>query len=218
MRSLMIGLVRLGVMMTALIVAPVIALIAKPEWRDQTVVVAGRCLRELLFSNSETDVPETDEPEDEDFQLVDLPNRPRNEAPQAAVGKLDNQAEERRSSQSHEDTWLATPDPSIPADTDASFESSAQSPLAAQSHPMLTREDRLARLEQRLRELGATYYRLESGGDPAQYWFTCRVAEAQGEVEFQGSANDSLRAMENVLHQVEGRARLARQPSTGGIR
>jgi hypothetical protein len=64
-------------------------------------------------------------------------------------------------------------------------------------------------MEQRLRELGATYYLLETwgaGGD--RYRFFCKMAIA-GNADynrnriFQATAVDPLRAMQDVLGQVE---------------
>jgi hypothetical protein len=65
------------------------------------------------------------------------------------------------------------------------------------------------RMEHRLRELGATYYLLETWGSSGdRYRFFCKMALA-GNADynrnriFQGTAADPLRAMQDVLTQVE---------------
>ena len=73
------------------------------------------------------------------------------------------------------------------------------------------------RMEQRLRQLGATYYLLETWGTTGdRYRFLCKMALA-GSADydrnriFQATAADPLRAMQNVLEQVE-QWRSGRQP------
>lgn len=215
MRSLLIAVVRLAVMMTALIIAPVVALVAKPEWRDKVMAFSGYLLQESLLKN-----PPDSDSVDGELQLVDLPAR----TPDAQAKS------ELTLGKGSEDSWSNSVAPGDRAPEDASFlppedkvegsppasQPGNYSPLA-QSPGTVSREDRLARLERRLQELGATYYRLEAGGEGPQYWFTCRIQNAQGEWEFKASANESLRAMEQVLHQVEGHSRVAKQPNASAI-
>jgi hypothetical protein len=65
------------------------------------------------------------------------------------------------------------------------------------------------RIEQRLRELGATYYLLETWGPNAdRYRFACKMAIAGNSEHgpqrfFQATAAEPLRAMQDVLEQVE---------------
>jgi hypothetical protein len=73
------------------------------------------------------------------------------------------------------------------------------------------------RMEQRLRELGATYYLLETWGSSGdRYRFFCKMAIA-GTADynrnriFQATAGDPLHAMQDVLEQVE-QWRAGRQP------
>ena len=68
-------------------------------------------------------------------------------------------------------------------------------------------DEKFHRAEARLRELGATYYMLESwGADNSQYRFVCKMAISgnQGMNQFfQATKNDAWGAMEDVLAQVE---------------
>jgi hypothetical protein len=73
------------------------------------------------------------------------------------------------------------------------------------------------RMEQRLRELGATYYLLETWGSSGdRYRFFCKMA-ISGTADysrnriFQATAADALHAMQDVLEQVE-QWRSGRQP------
>ncbi len=78
-------------------------------------------------------------------------------------------------------------------------------------------QDYFRNAEQRLRELGATYYLLETlGPDGGQYRFVCKVAVAQNRepVAFFATENDPLAAMNNVIYQLEGwRSRLGPAPN-----
>ena len=62
-------------------------------------------------------------------------------------------------------------------------------------------------IQERLRELGATYYLLETWGDQSEaYRFYCRMAVGGNRhvtKQFNWVACDPLTAMSNVLHQVE---------------
>jgi hypothetical protein len=68
-------------------------------------------------------------------------------------------------------------------------------------------DEKFHRAEARLRELGATYYMLESwGADNSQYRFVCKMAMNGNpgmNQFFQATKNDAWGAMEDVLAQVE---------------
>jgi hypothetical protein len=75
-------------------------------------------------------------------------------------------------------------------------------------------EDSFRAVQARLRELGATYYLLESWGDGGRYRFHCRMAIAGNTSysrQFEALAGDPLAAMLAVLRQVED-WRAGRQP------
>ncbi len=66
--------------------------------------------------------------------------------------------------------------------------------------------DKAEAIQQRLRQLGAVYYMLESWGQEGNYRFVCRIA-IDGNPEytryFEATGRDGLTAMNNVLQQVE---------------
>lgn len=93
-----------------------------------------------------------------------------------------------------------------------------QPPTTPQSPAALTpggqSPDQFSSLERRLRELGATYYLLETFGDGRQYRFHCRMAVAGGgdfSRPFEATGNDPVATMLTVLRQVED-WRLGRMP------
>ncbi len=93
--------------------------------------------------------------------------------------------------------------PKPPAASDRAFNSGEGSAAA----DICT--DQFPRMEKRLRELGATYYLLETWGSTGdRYRFFCKMAIA-GNADynrnriFQATAADPLRAMQDVLAQVE---------------
>ena len=67
--------------------------------------------------------------------------------------------------------------------------------------------DRFASIQQRLRQLGATYYRLETWGDRGEeFRFQCRIGsgqDARSVRHFEAMDLDAVRAMVRVLGQVE---------------
>jgi len=79
-------------------------------------------------------------------------------------------------------------------------------------HPMVdpappSAADRFAWIQDRLRQLGATYYRLETWGDRGgAFRFQCRIAfgqDARSVRHFEAVDPDAVRAMATVLRQVE---------------
>ena len=73
--------------------------------------------------------------------------------------------------------------------------------------PVLADADQLSHIQQRLRELGATYYLLETWGNSGeQYRFYCKVAvggNASFCRYFEATNADPLQAMAQVLREVE---------------
>ena len=79
-----------------------------------------------------------------------------------------------------------------------------ESPLAATP---VAEVDQFTHIQSRLRQLGASYYLLESWGNGQQlYRFYCRVA-VEGNPDFthcfEATDSDPLRAMAQVLQQIE---------------
>jgi hypothetical protein len=81
------------------------------------------------------------------------------------------------------------------------------SPGVATSAPSQSSTDQFAIIQQRLRDWGATYYRLETWGNAGQmYRFYCKMAIARSPSHtqyFEATANEPLQAMGKVLHDVE---------------
>ena len=89
------------------------------------------------------------------------------------------------------------------------------SPLATPGAPVpgalaagaQSQSDHFSAMERRLRQYGATYYRLESwGNDPGLYRFYCRMAvgnSANVTQNFEATDKDALQAMTRVMSQVE---------------
>jgi hypothetical protein len=82
---------------------------------------------------------------------------------------------------------------------------SYQSPEDRES--LVLADDRLATLQRRLEQLGATYYRLESwGNEGPRFRFECRVAFERASPctrHFEATDRDPMRAVAAVLRQVE---------------
>jgi hypothetical protein len=81
------------------------------------------------------------------------------------------------------------------------------SDLAAPAQLSRTREDQYTFVQQRLRELGATHYQLESwGNEPPLYRFCCKMAiggSASYTRYFEATNANPIEAMNRVLDQVE---------------
>ena len=80
-------------------------------------------------------------------------------------------------------------------------------PGAAASTPPPPSTDQFTIIQQRLRDWGATYYRLETWGNSGQmYRFYCKMAIARSPSHtqyFEATGNEPLQAMGKVLHDVE---------------
>jgi hypothetical protein len=67
--------------------------------------------------------------------------------------------------------------------------------------------DRFSLIERRLRDYGATYYRLETWGDAGEFYrFHCKMAVGNNPnytQQFEATHGDALQAMTSVLEQVE---------------
>lgn len=67
--------------------------------------------------------------------------------------------------------------------------------------------DRLAQMQQRLKELGASYYLLESWGNRGEYYrFQCRMPLGRGRGAFrcfEATDSNALQAMARVLDRIE---------------
>ncbi len=105
--------------------------------------------------------------------------------------------------QAHPDAVAAVPNGQLTRDR---FEPDQQSHPAPNSQPPQM-VDRFTYIQTRLRELGATYYLLESWGAQGQYFrFHCRMAVggSQGYTRhFEATESDALQAMSRVLEEVE---------------
>jgi len=81
----------------------------------------------------------------------------------------------------------------------------AQSP--EERGPLGLADDRLATLQRYLRQLGATYYRLESwGNEGPRFRFECRVAFDRASPcarHFEATDRDAMQAIAEVVRQVE---------------
>jgi hypothetical protein len=112
-------------------------------------------------------------------------------------------------------TMSATPAPAIETPTAPGTVSSAVVPTAYQAPveasatalPTAKPSDQFSSIEHRLRQLGATYYLLESWGSQQQmYRFYCKMAiggSAEFTRYFESTHGDPLQAMLEVLRQVE---------------
>jgi len=72
--------------------------------------------------------------------------------------------------------------------------------------PAATADDRFTTIQQRLRQLGACWYALETWGSEGRFHFTCRVSvEGNPSLSrlFQSSDAEAIQAMAKVLHDVE---------------
>ena len=73
--------------------------------------------------------------------------------------------------------------------------------------PLVLADDRLATLQRRLQQLGATYYRLESwGNEGPRFRFECRVAFDRASAcarHFEATDRDPMQAIAAVVRQVE---------------
>jgi len=73
--------------------------------------------------------------------------------------------------------------------------------------PQAQQPDRFSWIEKRLRDYGATYYRLETWGDAGEFYrFHCKMAVGNNPnytQQFEATDGDALRAMTQVLEQVE---------------
>ena len=65
------------------------------------------------------------------------------------------------------------------------------------------RENHFLTIQDRLRKLGARYYRLETWEDGQSFHFVCRVAEGESAKIYEAHGGDPLGTMEKVLKQVE---------------
>ena len=94
-------------------------------------------------------------------------------------------------------------------DTPAGARGAVVTPLsgAAPARDPRVENEGFQQIERRLRELGATYYLLETWGNAGQtYRFHCKVSVAGHPNQtrhFDGTDNEPLRAMRKVLEQVE---------------
>jgi hypothetical protein len=86
----------------------------------------------------------------------------------------------------------------------------AASGLGGLSNPnahLVAAPDRFTVMERRLREVGATYYLLETWGNDSEYYrFHCKMAIANNPThtrQFEATDTDPLRAMGRVVEQVE---------------
>ena len=64
-------------------------------------------------------------------------------------------------------------------------------------------ENRFLTIQERLRTLGARYYRLETWEDGQSFHFVCRIAEGESAKIYEAHGSDPLGTMEKVLKQVE---------------
>jgi hypothetical protein len=72
--------------------------------------------------------------------------------------------------------------------------------------PAAAADDRFTTIQQRLRQLGASWYALETWGTEGRFHFTCRVSvEGNPSLSrlFQSSDAEAVQAMAKVLHDVE---------------
>lgn len=237
MRSLAIAALRLGVMFVALVVAPLVALVAKPEWRAKAVEYSGNWGQNWLGSASKSGE------EAEPLQLVELPNATRS-APRTDAG-LDPAWP---ATSQTENASSAYPDHSLDVESGAarsngapnSFDSGAPkdqppqtperySPVASApgrsrtnavaAPPAVPVNERMSRLEQRFKDLGASYFVLRRVAGTAPFLFECRMPDqAGGEQTFQATATTGLRAMEDVLYELERNVRLAELPADSKFR
>jgi hypothetical protein len=79
--------------------------------------------------------------------------------------------------------------------------------MSAPSAHLTAQPDRFTLMERRLRELGATYYLLETWGNESEHYrFHCKMAIANDAThtrQFEATDTDPLRAMGRVVEQVE---------------
>ncbi len=84
---------------------------------------------------------------------------------------------------------------------------SGVSSLPGPSAHLIAQPDRFTLMERRLRELGATYYLLETWGNESEHYrFHCKMAIANNAThtrQFEATDTDPLRAMGRVVEQVE---------------
>jgi hypothetical protein len=99
--------------------------------------------------------------------------------------------------------WQPAADPSVHQVDYSAPEVSAPANVAVQE--LLPSEDHFTRIQQRLREFGATYYALESLEDGNGYRFRCAmgIAGSPSVEQFEANDRDPLQAMATVMSQVE---------------
>lgn len=100
--------------------------------------------------------------------------------------------------------------PTIPVQVGSTILASYET-AAGHQPPRPVYPDKAEAIQQRLRQLGAIYYMLESWGHEGNYRFICRIA-IDGNPEytryFEATGHDGLTAMNGVLQQVEAARQL----------
>jgi len=236
MRSSAMVAIRGLIMLVTLIAVPALALFCKsvPTLLDKAVADCERRLGVTLFSEGEQ--PNNAPHDAADFHLTDAPRfeasaEPSNLAPvytpaadphappagaespiPVHVPPSSNQtaaASFETAPQGHPGAPM--PNAALPGEPnriDPQVSASAGAVAAPAAQPAaLPSQDRFTIIQARLRELGATYYLLESwGSNGTMYRFHCKMPLAGGDRHFQTFESigpDPLAAMDTVLNQVE---------------
>ena len=205
-------LLRAAIMLLVLVAAPTAAILGKPSWRRTAETTAKR-----LWSELESRLPQLDGAGDQPGE--------GNEEQAAILSAVELGAAESLDAAPPLETTapnetVTFPDPHFDAgeETDDLSRHAAVSPptpapggmianpfVAANQTP-LSRAERSQQLQSRLQSHGAKYYLLEAqAGSPRQYRFYCEVDSPAGPERYESTQGDELRAMEEVLMQIETR-------------
>jgi hypothetical protein len=101
---------------------------------------------------------------------------------------------------------LSNPGSAFGSTNSGSTNSDAIAAVPTSAAPQTTANDWFAATQQRLRDLGATHYKLESWGDQGQWFrFHCEVATSnlQQPQPFEATDSSPERAMQTVARQIE---------------
>lgn len=220
------SLLRLAIMLSVLVAAPIAAVLGKPSFRKQTVQWFDRAI--AGWSKPGEPGPAADASSEPKAEVAPLPNgwgdqpseRPAGgfaaaaqrlgagPGPSTATGALPRPGGIAARSASHAgvDAASSTNVPASPAALDPPV--TQPGPTANSAAP--ASPDGVDDLLLQLQRLGADYYRLEEwAGPPRVYRFVCRYAGDAGEESFEAVQSDPRSAVTSVLSQLTSRLRLA---------
>ena len=221
--STFVHFLRAGILLAALIVVPGTAvcwnLIPKDFFQNHDAIEISQELSEVRkfeqnadhgeFMNMES-VAETVAPSPVPDSLMTLPDvappaHEIQEGPIKRMAGLNDDSENRLIGSSFLQTNAAWPMQSVPAP----MQRAEISPKTARLPSPLPESSRhsFSELENRLKQLGAKYYRLEKWGSNGElYRFSCYVTPSgtqQYQKHFQAIDSDELRVMESVIRDIE---------------